>query len=496
MAFSFSMDYFDEETSATNSTVRQIEDVTGYIHILKDQLGQSGGQGAVYRTDEPDLAIKLVNQSTSNEVNGSAHNSVKNEREIAAYNRRFSALRLLPIPKGVHLTLPLCELKNDYGYVMFLLDGMQEFSKAFAWTDNDTQIDNPWLNSLCANESSREFGAFLSGYIKTGGLRRRIAAYTQACAVLAHLHSLGLVYCDFSGRNCFISTAENRDIVWLIDADNLSFADSIYPQAVYTQEFAAPEIMQDGAVFSAYSDCYSFAISLFKDLFCVHPFKGSLMDDGDFIDDNETLAYSGSLPWIYDCDDESNASSDGLAMAKDILISSSLMQLFERTFCQRGKSKPLTRPTMLEWYYALTEYKNNLIQCHHCGMHYDASLGSCPWCDSHNAYISIKALKDGVEYGHIYHELNDKFDYALPRQLITGPKPSVADETLCTFKFMQEYFEIGNLDRINYSFSARSKAFNAPKSLFGTQQMPYGSTIELITTEGMVNYTLEVTING
>lgn len=516
MASSFFMEEFDNEAIDTHGNLRQIEDVTGYIHILKEQLGQSGGQGAVYRTDEPDLAIKLVNISPFDQGMGASKGQVvshsqaqshgkiisqikgMHQMDYAELNRRFAALRLLPIPKNVQLTLPLCELKNAYGYVMFLLDGMQDFSDAFSWNDENSYLSNPWLNSLREDESSANLATFLSGYIKTGGLRRRIAAYTQACCVLSHLHSLGLVYCDFSGRNCFISTQKNRDIVWLIDADNLSFSESIYPQAVFTQEFAAPEIMNEGAVFSAYSDCYSFAISLFKDLFCVHPFKGKLMDQGDvdFIDDNDTTAYSGLLPWIFDSEDDSNECSDGLASAKDILISSSLMQLFERTFCQRGKSKPLTRPTMLEWYYALTEYKDNLIKCHHCSMHYDARLGSCPWCDSHSAYVSIKAHKDGVQTGHICHELNDKYEFTLPTRLLKGSKPSVSDETLCTLKFMQEYFEISNIDRINYYFSGRHNPMGALKGLFGTQQMPYGSIIEIDTTEGMENYKLEVTIHG
>ena len=54
MASSFFMEEFDNEEIDTHGNLRQIEDVTGYIHILKEQLGQSGGQGAVYRTDEPD----------------------------------------------------------------------------------------------------------------------------------------------------------------------------------------------------------------------------------------------------------------------------------------------------------------------------------------------------------------------------------------------------------------------------------------------------------
>lgn len=61
---------------------------------------------------------------------------------------------------------------------------------------------------------------------------------------------------------------------------------------------------------------------------------------------------------------------------------------------------------------------------------------------------------------------------------------------------MQEYFEISNIDRINYYFSGRHNPMGALKGLFGTQQMPYGSIIEIDTTEGMENYKLEVTIHG
>lgn len=38
------------------------------VHILGDQLAPPGGQGIVYRTKDPDLAIKLVIDSKGNPV--------------------------------------------------------------------------------------------------------------------------------------------------------------------------------------------------------------------------------------------------------------------------------------------------------------------------------------------------------------------------------------------------------------------------------------------
>lgn len=52
-------------------------------------------------------------------------------------------------------------------------------------------------------------------YYQTGGLRRRLMALYKCSALIARLHSAGLVYGDISPANAYIS--ENQDLteVWV-----------------------------------------------------------------------------------------------------------------------------------------------------------------------------------------------------------------------------------------------------------------------------------------
>ena len=116
---------------------KQYEDVYGHIHMLKKQIGEAGGQGVVFRTMDPDLAVKLIHNSTKTDV------STDTSR-----NRRYTELRLLPLPDRINLTLPRAELKDAAGYVMTLLGDMQEFGDAFTPGDANSGMTNPWLDEM------------------------------------------------------------------------------------------------------------------------------------------------------------------------------------------------------------------------------------------------------------------------------------------------------------------------------------------------------------
>ena len=466
---------------------QQYEDISGFTHYITKQLGQAGGQGTVYRTQKDYLAVKIIHAKEG-----------KKQQNFDELNSRFADLRLLPIPQGVNLTLPLSELKDAHGYVMSLLDDMQEFATAFSPTDEDSKLSNPWLNEM-RSDGNNDFADFVAGYIATGGLRRRIAAYQKAARILAHIHSLGLVYCDFSGRNCFISDQGSDEIVWLIDADNLSFAEAITPEAVFTEEFAAPEVVSPNCVFSLYSDCYSFAISLFQDIYCNHPFKGALCepgDDDDFVDDLNTKAYSGLLPWIFDEDDPSNESNNGFTIAKDMIASQELLALFEKTFSETGRKKPLSRPTTCQWYYALSDFLDHLVTCKHCSMHFDARIETCPWCDTQAHYITVRATRDGKEIYSLSKDFALDKEFNVPKRLISGPRPSNSDETLFTLTCLKESYVISNLDLGKDSLSLITHDGSRKELIYGSQEIPsYDSKIALSTDSGS-DIIIEVSIHG
>ncbi len=441
---------------------KQYEDIYGHIHMLNKQIGKAGGQGVVFRTMDPDFAVKLIHNSTKTDVSTDT-----------SKNQRYTELRLLPIPARINLTLPCAELKDAAGYVMMLLDDMQEFGDAFTPDDSHNIMTNPWIDEM--RDAAPEFADFIRGYIATGGARQRLSAYFGVARVLSELHAKGLVYCDFSGRNCFVSTAQGNDTVWLIDADNLSFAEAISKDSVFTPEYAAPEVIQRG-LFSPWSDCYSFAISLFKDLMCIHPFMGALLEqqnsgEDDFADDTEALAFQGDFPWICDQDDDSNRGDYGLAEQHEILLTRHLFRLFDRTFSETGRKKRKTRPTMLEWYFALAEALDGSIRCQHCGMDFDVSLGICPWCDTVPRLISFESRKGNLYLWKLTKEAVNGAELHLPARLIEGPKPSSHDRTVFAIRCGRDSIRIFNMDP-GYAWAVSLDGGGSFRNIFGHADIP------------------------
>lgn len=133
------------------------------VHIQDKVLGQ-GGQGVVFRTRDPDLAIKLVTDESGNPVT--------DDVLVERYSKRFKRVRLLPLPENLNISVPAALLQNKAGYVMQLLSEMVPFSHF--WLDGQTaekmgpdQIP-AWLSAMPENEAKK-----IVHYCKTGGLRRR-----------------------------------------------------------------------------------------------------------------------------------------------------------------------------------------------------------------------------------------------------------------------------------------------------------------------------------
>ena len=101
---------------------QQFDDIYGYTHNTTSEISR-GGQGIVFRTENPNIAVKV------------ALNSLRNGfSEDASDNEVFESLRLLPIPKKINLTLPQATLRKYSGYVMTLLDDMESFESAFDYS--------------------------------------------------------------------------------------------------------------------------------------------------------------------------------------------------------------------------------------------------------------------------------------------------------------------------------------------------------------------------
>lgn len=362
------------------------------VHIQDKVLGQ-GGQGVVFRTKDPDLAIKLVTDESGTPVT--------DEESVERYSKRFKRVRLLPLPENLNISVPAALLQNNAGYVMQLLSEMVPFSHF--WLDgksaeNISTDDIPvWLSAMPENEAKK-----IVHYYRTGGLRRRLHALYKCASLLARLHGNGMVYGDISPNNIFISEWLDDSAVWLIDADNIRFEITAGGSVVYTPKYGAPELVQGKDGGRPSSDCHAFAVVAFYLLSLIHPFVGKKVDgtdEGDWADeendgeDVEDKAYAGLFPWVDDQDDDSNSSDSGLP--RSLLLTEKLISLFEGTFGP-GRTSPLLRPTIYHWPEALAQAADMTVTCPGCSMNYyydfihpETEDHNCPYCKKQRPQVLI-----------------------------------------------------------------------------------------------------------
>ncbi len=363
-----------------NEIPKSLTDEYHNLHYLGEELNR-GGQGVVFRTRDADLAIKQpLNANNEPDENADLH-------------RRFQNIRLLPLPPRIPISLPLAILRNEPGYVMRLLNGMNSFN-IFEFSgkiknEYAERILPPWLAEL----PNKDLALTLLHYANTGSTRRRLFALSKCASILARLHSAGLVYGDISPNNAYIGDGDSRE-VWLIDSDNLCFETTRNGNTVYTPCYGAPEIIQGRDKSRPRTDCWSFAVMVFKVLSCYHPFLGKKVDepdDGECGWDAEPVetdmpadlherAYAGYLPFVDDEDDDSNATTSGLP--RELVATPELRRLFQETLGS-GRGQPHRRPAMAFWALELAKAFDRSLVCPNCAMSYFADEHqNCQYCDT------------------------------------------------------------------------------------------------------------------
>ncbi len=418
------------------------------VHLEGEMLGQ-GGQGVVFRTNDPDLAIKLVTDESGNPVT--------DEKSVKRYSNRFKRVRLLPLPEKLNISLPAALLQDNAGYVMQLLSEMVPLNHLWldgkstrtilikddipAWLFEQeeietiknirrkiTEIKSQSDNCECRNnvyntqkceqckkiaqiatnkekeliDNFRDSRTEIIYYYKTGGLRRRLNVLYKCASLLARLHGNGMVYGDISPNNIFVSEGIDDSSVWLIDADNIRFEITARGSIVYTPKYGAPELVQEKDGGRPSSDCHAFAVVAFYLLSMIHPFVGKKVlgtDEGDWADeenddeDIEGKAYAGLFPWVDDLSDDSNSSDNGLP--RSLLLTEKLKALFECTFGP-GRTFPLMRPTIYHWPEALAQAADITVKCPDCSMNYyynfihpETEDHNCPYCKTQRPQLLI-----------------------------------------------------------------------------------------------------------
>lgn len=413
---------------------KQCVDEYKNIHILDKMLGQ-GGQGVVFCTKDPDLAIKFVTDESGKPLT--------DKSSLKKYSQRFRRVRLLPIPEGLNISVPAALLENSAGYVMQLLSEMVPFS--YFWLDGKTAEEKitakkipAWLSEAPEAEAKK-----IVHYCETGGLRRRLIALYKCSSLLARLHGNGLIYGDISPNNIFISEGLEHLSVWLIDADNIRFEITSGGSVVYTPKYGAPELVQGKDKVRPASDCHAFAVVAFYLLSLIHPFAGKKVDgtdDGDWTDDKndeediENKVYAGFFPWVDDQNDDSNSSDSGLP--RDLILSEKLKTLFETTF-GKGRVSPWLRPAIYHWPEALAQAADTTIQCPKCTMTYyydfkppNIDNSKCPYCETLRPPM---LLLQSYRWNGVDEPLDDVHCWRFVREIISNSKIAIPSRVVDDF---------------------------------------------------------------
>mgnify|MGYP000004559314 FL=1 len=334
-----------------------VKDFNGGTYTLLEVIGE-GGQGTVQRTDQVNLVAKITN--------------LLPDVQLKEVRKQFKHVMRLPI-RDLKIALPLSLLdlenhskfNNHAGYVMELMDGLEPLSAQIERIYSlDGQLD-------------------IIKYRDTGSFARRLLILKELAETLAKLHGKGLAFGDLSPNNFFVSTSIEHHQVWLIDADNIHYAEQSNQHHFYTRGYAAPELIRNETGTNAQTDAWSFAVIALQLLTHTHPFNHGIVVDDD-PDIAEEKAARGELPWVYDVEDDSNEIAVQGFPVFDML-NKRLFSLFQRCFgSSRLSDKIYERPTMVEWHYELNRTLSLLLTCQQedCRSSFIVNQRvTCPFCN-------------------------------------------------------------------------------------------------------------------
>lgn len=346
-------DQVKDETTAEQPKKRIVVDSHGHPYELTSKLGQ-GGQGVVCKTRYPNVLVKICTHD--------------DERLKGEWINHIRWLMRQPL-EDLAIARPVAIIeKPRLGYVMELMDGLAPMSLLLESAEY----------SMSEGENPAEK---LSGFLKTGGLKRRISLLARLARLLADLHGRGMAFGDLSPSNVFVSESLDHTEVWLIDCDNLCVSSRTSDQAVFTPDYGAPEIIRKESGVNTLTDSWSFAVMAFRLMTLLHPLKGDVVNDGG--PEIEEKALRGELPWV-DHPNRHNEVTTGLP--RELVLTSRLKALFSQCF-DEGLNDPGARPSMSAWAEGLEAAAALAITCEEsdCGNSFFAERSlRCPFCDHNN----------------------------------------------------------------------------------------------------------------
>ncbi len=358
-------------------------DENGLRYDINEEMKYgAGGQGVVYKvTNNDKIAIKVKVPIDASSVRDAGSNgAVLSDDKYESYARKIRYVQSLNAVHEIdHIATPIALLQKPYcGYVMRFMGRMVSIGQHMGKTQEN----------------------LLSERGKNNSLAKKLKVLAKLAAILCDLRAHGLVYCDISPGNVFVSRESNSDEVWLIDLDNLRYS-GVSGCAIGTPRYRAPEIASGEHTNTFYSDAYSFALLAYEYLVMASPFFGAMSSQAETedlwdeaepdaaADDFSALSEKGEIPYVYEGEQNARIEQSGIPL--DYVMTDTLKDLFLRTFNETGRKNPVSRPSVKEWKDAFEDAYYRVSTCSNGHDH----LGvKCLWCDREkeqdtNRYFSL-----------------------------------------------------------------------------------------------------------
>lgn len=344
---------------------RIVTDEFGESYTLVDVIG-SGGQGTVWEVnDDSSIVVKTLTDGETGDI-------VCDEETYDAYSKKIKSLIALSILEDIqNISVPIAMLERPMcGYVMLFMKGMEQISR------HRPKNENNCISKAGSNAS----------------LKKKYKVMRNIADTVRKLHNSGLIYGDFSANNVFVSKDCDDYEAWLIDADNLTYAQK-NKNCISTFGYGAPEVYA-GHRNTIYSDIFSVAVVWFEYLTGSKPYIHKA-PDGTENDEDSFVSFSAP-----ETPEENNEvymyEEDGLeknGIPAEYVFTDRIYELFMKTFSKSGRENPYSRPSANEWYEAFNDAIDEITKC--SNKHYHLSE-KCLWCaeeeceDDKNKYFSVE----------------------------------------------------------------------------------------------------------
>ena len=310
-----------------------VRTVSGRTLTLRGILGR-GGQGAVFRTDDPTRAVKVRWSIIGAD----------------SWRRRIDRIAFLESEQGAYpgvrrFVLPRELLAAPWiGYEMSLLPGGQ-----------------PVAGLILPPRESPD-----AWYVATGSLRRRLGVAVRIARAMNSLHGAGFVFGDLSANNVLTTSDPKHTSIRVIDCDNVDIAGSEGTGIIGTPGYWAPELVAERVRPDAATDDHSLAVLLHELVYLTHPLRGTLAFSDEDPDAAEARVERGEVPWVFEPADRSNSPQGGLPPALAATEDTTLFARFRDAF-GAGLRDRTRRPTAAAFQEALERLLRLCMNCPHCG---------------------------------------------------------------------------------------------------------------------------------